>query len=41
MRDGSLTLAGFEAPLRLVDDVEAALAAHQTVVAVTTAQRFQ
>jgi hypothetical protein len=32
------TLAGFEAPLGLVDDVEAAFAAHQAVVAVATTQ---
>jgi hypothetical protein len=35
------TLAGFEAFLGLVDDVNAALAANQTVVAVTLGQRFQ
>jgi hypothetical protein len=34
-------LAGFEPPLGLVDDVNAALAAHDTIVAVTPAQRFQ
>jgi hypothetical protein len=34
-------LAGFEAPLRLIDDVNAALAAHDPVVAVTAAKRFQ
>ena len=34
-------LAGLEAPLRLVDDVKAALAAHEAVVAMAAAQRFQ
>ena len=36
-----LALAGFEAALRLIDDVNAALAAHDPVVAVPTAKRFQ
>jgi hypothetical protein len=34
-------LPGLEATLRLVDDVDAALAAHDAIVAVTAAQRFQ
>ena len=34
-------LARLEAPLRLVDDVEASLAPHETIVAVARAQRFQ
>jgi hypothetical protein len=34
----NLSLAGFEAALGLVDDVNAAFAAHDTVVAVTTTQ---
>ena len=34
-------LAGLEAPLRLVDHVDAAFAAHDAVVAVPAAQRFQ
>ncbi len=34
-------LAGLVALLRLVDDVDAALAAHQLVVAVTRAQRLE
>jgi hypothetical protein len=34
-------LAGFEAAIGLVDDVDAALAPHQPVVAVTGTQRFQ
>jgi hypothetical protein len=34
-------LAGFEAALHLVDHVDPALAADQTVVAVATTQRFQ
>jgi hypothetical protein len=34
-------LTCLEAPLRLVDHVHAALAAHDTIVAVATAQRFQ
>jgi hypothetical protein len=38
---GSLTLAGLEAAMRLVNDVDAALAAHETVVAVAPAQGFQ
>jgi hypothetical protein len=32
-----LTLTGFEPPIRLVDDIDAALTAHQTIVAVATA----
>src|SRR5829696_9785852 len=39
--DGTLTLAGLVALLRLVDDVDAALAAHDLVVAVAPAQRLQ
>jgi hypothetical protein len=34
-------LTGFEAALRLVDDVNATLAPDQTVIPVPTAQRFQ
>jgi hypothetical protein len=34
-------LAGFEAAIGLVDDVDAALAPHQPVVAVSGTQRFQ
>ncbi|VFU10634.1 conserved protein of unknown function [Methylocella tundrae] len=34
-------LAGLVALLRLVDDVNTALAAHELVVAMTPAQRFQ
>jgi uncharacterized protein (DUF1499 family) len=34
-------LTGLEALLRLVDDVETALAPHESVVAMTSAQRFQ
>jgi hypothetical protein len=40
-RRDSLTLPGFEAALGLIDDVDAALAAHDAIVAVTAAQRFQ
>jgi hypothetical protein len=36
-----LTLSGFEAALRLIDDVDAAFAAHDAIVAVTAAQGFQ
>jgi hypothetical protein len=36
-----LALASLEAALRLVDDVNAALAAHDTVVPVPATQRFQ
>jgi hypothetical protein len=36
-----LALPGFEAALGLIDDVNAALAANDTIVAVTAAQRFQ
>jgi hypothetical protein len=35
------TLAGFEAAVGLVDDVNAALPAHQAVIAVPAAQGFQ
>jgi hypothetical protein len=34
-------LAGLEAPVRLVDDIDATLTAHQTIVAMAAAQRFQ
>jgi hypothetical protein len=37
----ALTLPGFEAALGLIDDVDAALAAHDAIVAMTAAQRFQ
>jgi len=33
-----LTLAGFETPVRFIDDVEAAASAHHLVVPVTLAQ---
>jgi hypothetical protein len=36
-----LALSGLEAPLRLVDDVDAALAPHEAIVAVAAAQGFQ
>ena len=36
-----LTLTGFEAALRLVNDVYAALTAHDTAVAVTLLQRAE
>jgi hypothetical protein len=36
-----LALAGLEAPLGLIDHVNAALTAHDTIVAVPPAQRFQ
>src|SRR4029077_19595698 len=38
---GGLALAGLEAPLRLVDDVDPPLAPHDAVVAVPAAERFQ
>jgi hypothetical protein len=38
---GGSALARLEAPLGLVDHVNAAFAAHDTVVAVTPPQRFQ
>jgi len=34
-------LASLEAPLRLVDDVDASLAAHDPIVAMAAAERFQ
>jgi hypothetical protein len=34
-------LARFEATLRLIDDVDAAFAPHEAVIAVAAAQRFQ
>jgi hypothetical protein len=34
-------LTGFEPPMRFVDDVNAALAAHDAVIAMATTQRFQ
>jgi hypothetical protein len=37
----ALALPRFEATLGLIDDVDAALATHDTIVAVTAAQRFQ
>src|SRR3954463_11007914 len=40
-RDHALALAGLVALLRLVDDVDAALAAHDLVVAVAPAQRLE
>jgi hypothetical protein len=36
-----LALAGLESTLRLIDDVNAALAANDPVVAVATPERFQ
>jgi hypothetical protein len=36
-----LALTGFEAPVRLIDDVDAALAAHDAIIAMPAAQRFQ
>jgi hypothetical protein len=36
-----LSLPGLEALLRLVDDIDAALATHEAVVAMTVAQGFQ
>jgi hypothetical protein len=38
---GTSALAGLEAPVRLIDDVDPALAAHDAIVAVAAAQRFQ
>jgi hypothetical protein len=35
------TLPGLEAPVRLVDDIDAALAADKPIIAVATAQGFQ
>jgi hypothetical protein len=40
-RDDASALTGLEAALRLIDDVDAALAAHETIVAMAAAQRFQ
>jgi hypothetical protein len=40
-RNNGLPLASLEATLGLIDHVNAALAAHDTIVAVTPAQRFQ
>jgi hypothetical protein len=37
----TLALPRFEAALGLIDDVNAALAAHDTIVAVAPTQRFQ
>jgi hypothetical protein len=37
----SSALAGLEAPLRLVDDVNAALAPDEAIVSVPATQRFQ
>jgi hypothetical protein len=36
-----LALAGFEAAMGLVDDIDPALAAHDAIVAVATPQGFQ
>jgi hypothetical protein len=36
-----LALAGFEPALRLIDDIDAALAPHDAIVAMAAAQRFQ
>ena len=38
---GRLSLPGLEALLRLVDDIDAALATHEAVVAMTVTQGFQ
>jgi hypothetical protein len=38
---GLSTLAGFEPALRLIDHIDAALAPHDTIVAMAAAQRFQ
>jgi hypothetical protein len=40
-RRRSLALASFEAPVRLIDDVDAAFTPHDTIIAVATTQRFQ
>jgi hypothetical protein len=40
-RIAPLALPGLKASLRLVDDVDAALAAHEAIIAVSAAQRFQ
>jgi hypothetical protein len=40
-RDGGLSLPSLEALLGLVDDIDAALATHETVVAMAVAQGFQ
>ena len=37
----ALALAGFEAALRLIDDIDATLAPHDAIVAMAAAQRFQ
>ena len=36
--ENDLTLTGLEAPVRLVDDVDAAAPAHHLIIAVTLAQ---
>ena len=41
MANLGLSLTRLEAPLRLVNDVDAALAAHEAVVAMAFAQGFQ
>jgi hypothetical protein len=38
---GLSALASFEPALRLIDDIDAALAPHDTIVTMTGAQRFQ
>jgi hypothetical protein len=38
---GLSTLTGFEPALRLIDHIDAALAPHDTIVAMAAAQRFQ
>jgi hypothetical protein len=40
-RMAPLALPSLEASLRLVDDVDAALAAYEAIIAVSAAQRFQ
>jgi hypothetical protein len=39
--DAGSALAGLEAPVRLIDDVDAPLAAHDAIIAVAAAQGFQ
>jgi hypothetical protein len=38
---GGLALAGFETPMGRIDDVDAAFAPHDAIIAVATTQRFQ
>src|SRR5271169_3811903 len=41
LRAGGLALAGLEAPVRLIDDVDPPLAPHDAVVPVAATKRFQ